>query len=114
MEDLEEFIRAGNLWDPDELGRLIDDIVARADAADDDDTVLRPLAQFLRAVMLRTRMGDVGIRLRDDIEAVVYPRVWKLLEAARDGLPAAELTTRLQVMNRRLSRILANEAIAGR
>jgi hypothetical protein len=35
--------------------------------------------------------------------------VWKLMEAARDDLPAGELQTRLEVMNRRLSRLFARE-----
>ena len=44
-----------------------------------------------------------------DVEAIIYPRLWKVMEAARDGLPDAEMRTRIEVMNRRLARVFAEE-----
>lgn len=107
MDDLEEFIRSGALWEPDELEAMCDrlDDLGRHD--DDGNTAL--LGRFLRSVHMRSQLAEVSPRLRTDIEAIVYPRVWKLMEAVRDGVPDGELRTRLEVMNRRLSRLFASE-----
>jgi hypothetical protein len=43
---------------------------------------------------------------------VIYPRLWKVLEAVRGGLPEGEQRSRVQVLNRRLARLLASEADA--
>jgi len=43
------------------------------------------------------------------IDAIVYPRVWKVIEGIRDGMPDAELRTRIEVMNRRLARLFVEE-----
>jgi len=48
--------------------------------------------------------------LRREVEAVIYPRLWKVLEAVRAGLPEGEQRARMQVLNRRLARLLAAEA----
>jgi len=55
-------------------------------------------------------MGPVPLRLSANIEAVAYPRLWKVLEAVRGGLPDGELRTRIEVMGRRLSRTFAEES----
>jgi hypothetical protein len=47
--------------------------------------------------------------MRAEIEAVVYPRIWKLIEAIRAGMPDGEVRTRLEVMNRRLARLFVEE-----
>jgi hypothetical protein len=44
------------------------------------------------------------------VEAVVYPRLWKVLEAVRAELPEGEQRTRVHVLNRRLARLLAAES----
>jgi hypothetical protein len=41
---------------------------------------------------------------------VAYPRLWKVLEAVRGGLPDGELRIRIEVMGRRLSRTFAEES----
>jgi hypothetical protein len=54
-------------------------------------------------------MGPIPNRLQRDVEAVLYPRLWKVMEAARDDLPTGEQRTRIQVLNRRLARLFVVE-----
>ena len=63
----------------------------------------------MRALLVRMSMGDVPPRMANDVEGILYPRIWKVMEAARDGLPDGELRTRIEVLNRRLSRRLVEE-----
>ena len=107
VDDLEEFIRRGGLWQQDELQGLIDRLEREAD--DTDDAIPRLLAHPLRALLVRMGMGDVSTRMANDVEGIIYPRIWKVMEAARDGLPDGELRTRIEVLNRRLSRRLVEE-----
>jgi len=107
MEELEGFIGSGHLWDPDELASLIHRLEAMAEV--DDDTALRHVARFLHSVLVRQQIGPVSTRLAADIEGIVYPRLFKVMEAVWDGLPEGELRTRIEVMNRRLSRLFATE-----
>lgn len=107
VDELEEFIREGRMWDPIELDALLQRLDDESEATNDPIPSL--LARFLRSIRLRMQLGDVPARLRTDIEAIVYPRVWKLMEAVHDGLPDGELRTRIEVMNRRLSRLFASE-----
>ena len=76
-----------------------------------DDPLPGRLGRFLDAVRLRQRVGDVSAPMRAEIEAIVYPRVWKVIEAIRDGMPDGELRTRLEVMNRRLARLFVEETV---
>lgn len=107
VDELEDFIRRGGLWDPADLDSLITRLEAEAD--DTDDSIPRLLAHPLRALLVRLSMGDVPHRMANDVEGIVYPRIWKVMEAARDGLPDGELRTRIEVLNRRLSRRLVEE-----
>lgn len=107
VDELEEFVRAGSLWDPRALERIVERLEEESRAT--DDPVPEMLAHPLRAVLLRLGMGNVPHRLANDLEGIVYPRVWKVMEAARDGLPDGELRTRIEVLNRRLSRRLVEE-----
>ena len=107
MDELEEFVRTGSLWRPDDLGALVDRL--NHEGAETDDELPGRLARFLESVLLRMRLGDVPVRLACDIEGVVYPRLWKVMEAVRDGMPDGEVRTRIEVMNRRLSRLFAAE-----
>jgi hypothetical protein len=68
------------------------------------------LAHGFAGVRLRLGMGEVPESLRREVEAVIYPRLWKVLEAVRDGLPEGEQRARVHVLNRRLARLLAGEA----
>ncbi|MDP9073018.1 MAG: hypothetical protein M3N98_02385 [Actinomycetota bacterium] len=105
VDELEEFIGRGVLWDPDELAALIDSLELETRTAGDAIPAL--LAQPLRLVLQCSRSGPVDRRTAGDVEAVVYPRVWKVMEAVRDGLPDGELRTRIDVLARRLVGCLA-------
>lgn len=107
VDELEEFIRAGSLWDPPALEALVERLEEESRAT--DDPIPQMLAHALRAILLRLGMGPIPQRIVNDLEGVVYPRVWKVMEAARDGLPDGELRTRIEVLNRRLSRRLVDE-----
>jgi hypothetical protein len=107
IDRLEDFIRAGSLWDAAALEHLVADLEHEATAT--GDSVPQMLAHPLRAILLRMQMGPVPQRLANDLEGIVYPRLWKVMEAARDGLPDTELRTRIEVLNRRLSRRLVEE-----
>ena len=106
-EDLEEFIRRGWLWSPEELQGIVDRL--DAEAGEHGDEVCGQLARFLSSVRMRVELGPVPPRLAADIEGIVYPRLWKLMEAVWDDLPESELRTRMEVMKRRLSRLFADE-----
>lgn len=107
VDELEEFVRRGKLWHEDELTALIGRLEEEADRR--DDAIPRLLTAPLRSLLVRMGIGDVPTGLAADCEAVLYPRLWKVMEAARDGLPDAELRTRIESLNRRLSRIFAEE-----
>jgi len=104
VDELEEFIRRGALWERDELEALIERL-----EREPDDPIPTLLAHPLRALCLRLSMGEVPTRMANDVEGILYPRIWKVMEAARDGLPDGELRTRIEVLNRRLSRRLVEE-----
>lgn len=107
---LEAFVESGALWDGGSLGLLVGWLAEESDTT--DDPLPARLGRFLDAVRLRQRLAAVPAPLRAEIEAIVYPRVWKVIEAIRSGLPDAELRTRLEVMNRRLARLFVEETAA--
>ena len=108
MDEIEEFVRRGKLWNKDDLNELIGRLETESDAT--NDPIPRQLSGPLRALLVRMRIGPVPNRMASDVEGIVYPRLWKVMEAARDGLPDGELRTRIEVFNRRLSRAFAQEA----
>lgn len=107
MDDLEEFVRTGKLWSAEELQAMVDRLNAEGEATQDE--LPGRIGRFLESVLLRMRLGDVPVGLACDIEGIVYPRLWKVMEGVRDGMPDGELRTRIEVMNRRLSRLFAAE-----
>jgi hypothetical protein len=106
-DDLEAFVEAGALWDPAAVKALIAKLDAESEAT--GDPLPAQLARPLGSVLWRLELGPVPTRLAADIEAVAYPRLWKVLEAVRGGLPDGELRIRIEVMGRRLSRRFAEE-----
>jgi hypothetical protein len=108
-DELEEFVRLGHLWSDTDCTAMVERLTAESEAT--GDPLPARLGRFLDAVNLRTRLGEVPPSLRVEIDAIVYPRVWKLIEAIRDGLPDTELRTRLEVMNRRLARLFVEETV---
>jgi hypothetical protein len=107
VDELEEFVRRGSLWDGPRLAALIASL--EADATGQGDAVAGLLTQPLRSVGLRVEMGDIPQRVASDVEGIVYPRLWKIMEAVRDEMPDGELRTRIEVFNRRLARCFADE-----
>ena len=106
-DELEAFVEAGSLWDPPALAAFTAHLAGIADA--DADPLVGRLGRFLEAVRLRQQVGEVAPAMRAEIDAVVYPRVWKIIEAIRGEMPEGELRTRLEVMNRRLARLFVEE-----
>jgi hypothetical protein len=101
---LEDIFETGLTWDASALY----DLVRRLDAL--GDSPVAQLSEGFVGVRLRLETGDVSEPLRREVEAVIYPRLWKVLEALRAGLPEGEQRARVQVLNRRLARLLATEA----
>ena len=107
VDRIEAFIEEGALWSPDGLQGLIDRL--DGETRDTDDPIPQMLSTPLRSILVRMQMGAIPPRVAADIEGVVYPRIWKPMEAARDELPLGEQRVRIEVMNRRLARIFAEE-----
>jgi hypothetical protein len=101
---LEELFATGFIWDEGELADLSERLAALRGSP------VSELAQGFAGVRLRLQAGEMSEPLRREVEAVIYPRLWKVLEAARDGLPDGEQRARVHVLNRRLARLLAAEA----
>jgi len=106
-DELEAFVESGALWDDSSVASLVAWLGGESEST--DDPLPARLGRFLDAVRLRQRVSAVPAPKRAEIEAIVYPRVWKVIEAIRAGLPDAELRTRLEVMNRRLARLFVEE-----
>jgi hypothetical protein len=109
---LEGFVEAGTLWDEAALNGLVARLAAESEIT--GDPLPGRIGRFLEAVRLRQRVADVSPPMRAEIEAIVYPRVWKVIEGIRDGVPDAELRTRIEVMNRRLARLFVEESATQR
>ena len=106
-EQLEAFVEAGALWDAAGVERIVAWLTAESEAT--GDPLPGRLGRFLDAVRLRQLVDAVSAPERAEIEAIVYPRLWKVIEAIRAGLPDGELRTRVEVMNRRLARLFVEE-----
>lgn len=103
-DELERFIERDALWDAPELERYASWLAAAEGAGPVGD-----LAHAFVALKVRLSMAPVPERLRRDVEGVFYPRLWKVIEAVRDDLPAGEQQARVQVLNRRLARLFVDE-----
>lgn len=109
-DQLEAFVESGALWDGDQVAKVVAWLTTESEST--DDPLPARLGRFLDAVRLRQRVSEVPAPKRAEIEAIVYPRVWKVIEAIRGDLPDGELRTRLEVMNRRLARLFVEETTA--
>lgn len=103
--ELAALVERGSLWEDGELGRHEQHLRT----APVGEAAGPTLARAFRALALRQHVGPIPDRLRREIEGVFYPRLWKVLEAVREGLPPDEQLTRVEVLNRRLARLLADE-----
>ncbi len=106
-DELEEFVRRGELWDADVLETLVAALEREAETT--SDPIPAMLAQPFSSLLLRQRMGDLPPRMAHDIEGIIYPRLWKVMEGVRAGVPDGELRTRVEVLNRRLARRFVQE-----
>jgi hypothetical protein len=104
VEFLEQLFDDGFVWDGAALADLCDRLAALGPSP------VAGLAHGFAGVRLRLESGEMPEPLRREVEAVIYPRLWKVLEAVRTGLPEGEQRARVQVLNRRLARLLASEA----
>jgi hypothetical protein len=95
------------VWSPDDLAALVARL--EGEGRETDDPIPQLLSRPLASLLVRLRMGEVPRRMANDVEGIVYPRLWKVMEAVRDGLPDGELRTRIEVLNRRLARRFAEE-----
>ncbi len=100
VDELVAFIAVEGLWDAEALATMVAHLDAEA------DPVSPVLAANLGAVLERIRRAPVSVRLTADIEGVVYPRLWKVMEGVWDGLPEAELRTRASGLDARLAPLL--------
>jgi len=101
---LEDFFEDGFSWDE----AVLDDLARRLMAL--EGSPVAAAAEGLAQVRHRLRTGAVPEPLRREVEAVIYPKLWKVLEAVRAGLPEGEQRARVHVLNRRLARVLDTEA----
>ena len=101
---LEHIFETGFDWDEAHLA----DLAGRLEAL--GRSPVAELAHGFAGVRLRLEAGPVPEPVRREVEAVIYPRLWKVLEAVRAGLPDGEQRARVDVLNRRLARLLAAEA----
>ncbi|HWH34933.1 MAG TPA: hypothetical protein VNT56_06375 [Acidimicrobiales bacterium] len=102
---LEALIAGEGLWH-DEGG--LETLVSRLAEASDPASLT--LAAVLGSLLARRRRGPVPVRLAADIDGVVYPRLWKILEAVWDELPASEVRVRLDSLAARLAPLLERAA----
>lgn len=106
-DELEDFVRDGDLWHPDQLQAMVDKLHKQGE--EDGDPLPAMLARQFSALLMRMKIGEIDQRFAKDVEGVVYPRLWKVMEALRDGMPDTELRIRIEVMNRRLARLFVDE-----
>lgn len=104
---LEGFIERGEMWDRPAMEGLVNLLEAETDETGDRIPLM--LAKVFAALLLRMGMMPIDPHLSVDVQAHVYQRLYKVLEAAYDGLPAAEMRTRIEVFQRRLSRMIVDE-----
>ena len=100
---LEDIFETGLAWDT----AALDELARRLEAL--GDSPVAELSEGFAGVRLCLEGGEISEQRRREIEAVIYPRLWKVLEALRAGLPEGEQRTRVQGLNRRLARLLATE-----
>ncbi len=104
VDELEGFIASDDLWRPAQLEAMVGCLEV------EDDPVARRLAANLGKVLRRIQCQPVPDRLAADIEGVIYPRLWKLMEAVWDDLPESELHIRVEALVHRLAPLLAEPA----
>ncbi|MGH9040521.1 MAG: hypothetical protein ACRDZ3_09845 [Acidimicrobiia bacterium] len=102
-DELERLIEQDAVWVSGELGRCAERLGASPDEA------AAGLARCFATLESRLEGAPLDERLRRDVEGVLYPRLWKVVEAVRDGLPAGEQLNRVRALDRRLTDLLESD-----
>lgn len=95
------------MWDVPAMEHLVD--LLETESVETSDRIPLMLAKVFAAILLRAKMAPLDEHLAVDVQAHVYQRLYKVLEAVYDDLPAAEVRTRIEVFHRRLSRMIVDE-----
>ncbi|MGH9038207.1 MAG: hypothetical protein ACRD0O_20820 [Acidimicrobiia bacterium] len=99
-DELERLIEQDAVWESGALGRCAQRLlVSPAEPA-------ASLARCFSVLEGRLEEAPGDDRMRRDVEGVLYPRLWKVVEAVRDGLPCGELLNRVRALDRRLTELL--------
>jgi hypothetical protein len=99
-DELERLIEHDAVWESGELGRCAQRLAGSPG---------EPAASLARCFSLlqgRLEEGPMDDRFRRDVEGVLYPRLWKVVEALRDGLPSGEQLNRIRALDHRLRDLL--------
>lgn len=107
VEALEGFVERGEMWNVLAMEHVV--AILEEETARSGDPNPAMLAKVFAAILMRSRMGPMREQLAYDVEAHVYQRLDKVLEAVHEGLPGAEVRTRIEVFHRRLSRMIVDE-----
>lgn len=107
VEALEGFIERGEMWDEQAMEHMVDFLEGQS--VETGDRIPLMLAKVFAAILLRMKMAPIDKHLAFDVQAHVYQRLYKVLEATYDDLPEAEVRTRIEVFHRRLSRMIVDE-----
>ena len=99
-DELERLIEQDAVWDSGELGRCAQRL------AGSPHPPSAGLARCFSVLQGHLEGGAVDDRLRRNVEGVLYPRLWKVVEAVRDGLPSGEQLNRVRALDRRLHELL--------
>ncbi len=99
-DELERLIEHDAVWETAELGRCAQRLAVSPDEA------AASLARCFSFLQGRLEEATADDRLRRDVEGVLYPRLWKVAEAVRDGLPSGEQLNRVRALDRRLTDLL--------
>jgi hypothetical protein len=106
-DQLEDFVERDGLADAATVAGLVDQLEAETRHTGDPNP--SRLAAALSALLPHLGGRGLPARTAHEVEAIVYPRLWKVMEAARSGLPAGELRTRIEALDRHVSRRLGEE-----
>jgi hypothetical protein len=111
VDDLEGFVRRGDLWRPIALDLMAARLRAESTSDGGEELVEGRLASTfdqVRALLVAREAAGVPVTTseRVEVEGAVYPKLWKLMEGVRDGMPVGELRTRTDVLARRVAESL--------
>jgi hypothetical protein len=99
-DELERLIEQDAVWDSGELGRCAQRLALSPDAS------AAGLAGCFSVLQGHLEGPAVDDRMRRNVEGILYPRLWKVVEALRDGLPSGEQLNRVRALDRRLRELL--------